>query len=73
MSICPAGSAKWQMCVLGGAGECQSSEVPIHVSLHGGAEDPSAPAKPRSSWSQYSDCRCFNLSTCTQVQSCCWV
>lgn len=32
--------------MLGGAGECQSSEMPIHVSLYGGAKDRSAPANP---------------------------
>ncbi|XP_061314898.1 F-box/WD repeat-containing protein 4 isoform X4 [Pezoporus flaviventris] len=33
---------------------------------HGGAEDPSAPAKPHSSCFQCSDCKCFNISTCIQ-------
>lgn len=49
MSICPAGFAERQMegiCVLGGPWEYQSSEMPIHVSLHGRAKDPSAPANP---------------------------
>lgn len=36
MSICSVGFAEWQVeeiCVLGGAGKCQSSEMPIHASL----------------------------------------
>lgn len=36
MSVCSAGFAEWQVeeiCVLGGAGKCPSSEMPIHASL----------------------------------------